>query len=59
VLDELRFVMPPDRVLIIAALGTLAVDEIRQIGYHVVARPTSAREVVAAAADWLRANDPR
>jgi hypothetical protein len=53
VLDELRFVMPPDRVLVITALGTLAVDEIREIGYHVVARPTSVREVIAAAASLL------
>jgi hypothetical protein len=53
VLDELRFVMPPDRVLVITALGTLAVDEIREIGYHVVARPTSVRDVIAAAASLL------
>ena len=56
VLDELRLVMPPDRVLVITALGTLTVDDIRQIGYHVVARPTSIRDVIAAAAGLLRAN---
>jgi hypothetical protein len=53
VLDELQFVMSPDRVLVITALGTLAVDEIREIGYHVVARPTSVRDVIAAAASLL------
>ena len=56
VLDELRFVMPPDRVLVISAVGTLTVDDIRQIGYQVVARPTSIRDVVAAAAGLLPAN---
>ena len=56
VLEELRFIMPPHRVLIITALGTLGIDEIRQIGYHVVARPTRIRDVVAAAAGLLRAS---
>jgi DNA-binding response OmpR family regulator len=58
VLDELRFVIRPDRVLVVTALGTLAVDKIRQLGYHVVTRPTSGREVVAAAAGLLRESGP-
>jgi DNA-binding response OmpR family regulator len=56
VLDELRFVMPSDRVLVITALGTVTVDEIRRIGYQVVTRPTSIRDVVAATTKLLRAN---
>jgi hypothetical protein len=55
VLDELRFVIPPDRVLVVAALGTLTVDQIRDFGYHVVTRPTSIREIVEATARLLRA----
>ena len=35
VLDELGYVMPPDRVLIVVALGTLTLDEVRQMGYQV------------------------
>jgi hypothetical protein len=53
VLDELRLVMPADRVVVIAALGTLPVDEIRESGYHVATRPISIRDVVAAAASLL------
>src|SRR5688572_22035177 len=33
VLDELRLIMSPDRVLVITALGTLSVDEVRAMGY--------------------------
>jgi len=59
VLDELRFVMPTDRVLVITALGTVTVDEIRHMGYHVLPRPTSIRDVITAAANVLRANASR
>jgi hypothetical protein len=58
VLDELRVVIPTDRVLVITALGTVTVDEIRDMRYQVVRRPTSVRDVVAAAANLLRANGP-
>ena len=55
VLDELRFVIAPDRVLVVTALGTLTVDQIRHFGYHVVTRPTSIHDVVEAAGHLLRA----
>lgn len=55
VLDELRFVIPPDRVLVVTALGTLTVDQIRHFGYHVVTRPTSIHEIVEATSRLLRA----
>jgi hypothetical protein len=48
VLDEMRFVIPPERVLVVAALGTLPIQEIRRLGYHVVRRPTSIRDIVSA-----------
>jgi hypothetical protein len=54
VLDELRYVIQPDRVLVVTALGTLAADEIRSLGYHVIARPASVGEIVTAAAGLLR-----
>lgn len=53
VLDQLRLVMPADRVLVITALGTLTVEEVRKIGYHVVTRPISIRDVVASAVRLL------
>jgi hypothetical protein len=57
-LEELPLVIPPDRVIVITALGTLAPDTIRQLGHHVVTRPTSVRDVVDAAAGLLRASQP-
>jgi hypothetical protein len=58
VLEELRLVIPPDRVIVITALGTLSPERIRQLGHHVVRRPTSVRDVVDAAASLLRASQP-
>jgi hypothetical protein len=52
-LAEVRGVMPPDRVLVMTALGTMTADEIRTLGFHVVTRPTTVRDVVAAAASLL------
>lgn len=54
VLDELRVVLPPQRVLVIAALGTLETREIAQIGYRVIDRPTSVRDVVRAVREMLQ-----
>lgn len=56
VLDELRSAMTPDRVLVITSLGTVTADEVNQIGCHAMARPTSVRDIVAAAAGLLRAD---
>jgi hypothetical protein len=56
VLEELRLVIPPDRVIVITALGTLAPDTIRQLGHHVVRRPTNVSDVVDAAASLLHAS---
>lgn len=55
VLDELRFVIPPDRVLVLTALGTVTVDQVRRFGYHVVTRPTSIYDVVEATVRLLQA----
>jgi hypothetical protein len=56
VLGELRALVPPDRVIVITALGTLTIDTIRQLGCHVVTRPTSVREVVETTSRLLRAD---
>lgn len=54
VLDELRVVLPPQRVLVIAALGTLETREIARIGYRVIERPTSVRDIVRAVREMLQ-----
>jgi len=52
-LDEVRGVMPPERVVVVTAMGTISADEIRRLGFHVVTRPATMRDVVAAAASLL------
>src|SRR5688572_13133626 len=54
VLDEVRFVIPPERVLVVTALGTIAKEDIRRLGFAVIERPTSVADIVAAAAARLR-----
>jgi hypothetical protein len=54
VLSEIPSVLQPDRVVIVTALGAVPVDEIRKIGYHVVPRPTTVGQIVAAVARLLR-----
>jgi hypothetical protein len=53
VLSELRVLMKPDRVLVITSLGTLATDDARRQGFHVMARPVSVGEIVAVATRLL------
>lgn len=57
-LDEVRGVMPPDRVVVVTAMGTMTADEIRRLGFHVVTRPVAVRDVVAAAASVLSVSSP-
>ena len=52
-LEEVRGVMPPERVVVVTALGTMTADEIRRLGFHVVTRPATIRDLVAAAASLL------
>jgi len=52
-LDEVPIVLPPDRVLVITALGTMAVDEVRRRGFRVVERPATIGEVVNVVATML------
>jgi len=53
-LDEVRFVMPADRVLIVTALGTPGKDEVQRLGFRAIERPTTVGEIVAAAARLTR-----
>jgi DNA-binding response OmpR family regulator len=53
VLDGLRLLMKPGRVLVLTALGTVPPEEIAQAGFTVLHRPASIEEVVAAARSAL------
>jgi hypothetical protein len=52
-LDEVRFIMPPDRVLVMTALGTLGGSEVQRLGFSVIERPVTVGQIVAAAAALL------
>ena len=57
-LDGLRVVIPPERVLVVTALGTLTADEIRRLGFRTIERPATIGEIVAAAASLLSVKPP-
>ncbi len=46
-LDEVRFVLPPERVLVVTALGSLTTDEVRHMGFNVVQRPATIGQIVS------------
>jgi hypothetical protein len=54
VLDEARAFLPPERILVVAALGTVASEKIERLGYSVISRPASIGDVVATATKLLR-----
>jgi hypothetical protein len=47
-LDEVRFVLPVERVLVITSLGSLTADEVKRLGFRVLERPVSIREIISA-----------
>lgn len=59
VLDDLRALTAPDAVLVITALGSLPVDDVRQRGFHAMARPASVGDVVARVHTLLGPASPR
>jgi hypothetical protein len=54
VLDDVRVVLPPDRVLVIMALGSISEDDVRGQGFEVIQRPATVGDVVAAVSRILR-----
>jgi hypothetical protein len=52
-LDEVRFLVPSDRVLVVTAMGTLTGNEVRRLGFKVIERPATIGEIVRAAASML------
>jgi hypothetical protein len=47
-LETARSIVAANCTIIITGLATLSVDELRQEGYEVIARPTSIKEIVTA-----------
>jgi len=46
-LNELREMIKPARVLVITALGTLTPDQLQKWGFHTIARPAIVADIVA------------
>jgi DNA-binding response OmpR family regulator len=55
VLEDLRVLMKPERVMVLSALGTLTPDEIERFGFRVLKRPIIVDDVVRAAKRSLAA----
>jgi len=47
-LEEVRIVLPPDRVLVVTALGSLTGAEVSALGFTVIERPVTIGQIVAA-----------
>jgi hypothetical protein len=58
-LDEVRFLIPSTRVLVVTAMGTLAANEVRRLGFTVIARPATIGEIVRAAVLMLSPTSTR
>jgi hypothetical protein len=48
-LEDVRLMVPPERVLVVTALGTLSAAEVRGLGFNVIERPATIGQVVAGA----------
>jgi AmiR/NasT family two-component response regulator len=49
VLRDLRLLMPPDRVLVLAAPASIAADQVERLGYVALRRPIAIGDIVDAA----------
>jgi DNA-binding NtrC family response regulator len=47
-LAEVRSFLPPDRVIVISALGSLNTDDVRKSGFEVIERPLEIAAIVEA-----------
>ena len=57
-LDEVRFELPPERVLVITALGSLTAEEVKALGFTVIERPVTIGEIVATIGAMLSRTPP-
>jgi hypothetical protein len=54
VLDEVRYLIPPAHVVVLASMATIPIDELRQIGFRVIPRPVTMRAIVEVLAGMLK-----
>ena len=54
VLNDLRVLMKPDRVLVLAAIGTIAATDLQHLPFRMLARPLVIKDVVETAAKAIR-----
>jgi hypothetical protein len=57
-LDEVRFELPAERVLVITALGSLTAEEVKALGFKVIERPVTLGEIVATIGEMLSRTPP-
>ena len=55
VLDDVRHLIPPHRVVVLAAIATMDPAAVRQMGFRVLARPIAVGAVVGAVREVLGA----
>jgi DNA-binding response OmpR family regulator len=51
VLDDLRGLMKPERVLVLMAMATISKADLERLGFHVLARPFAIEEITRSAAN--------
>lgn len=54
VLDEVRYLIPPGDVVVLASMATVPIDELRQLGFRVIPRPVTMHEIVTVLAEMLK-----
>lgn len=48
-LRQMRAVFPPDRVLVLHALGAADHEQLERLGFHIIARPVAIQDIVTTA----------
>jgi hypothetical protein len=56
VLNDLRLLMNPDRVLVLTAIGTVPETDIQRLGFHILSRPIVIDQIVRAATGLIWSN---
>jgi DNA-binding response OmpR family regulator len=59
VLKDLRALMDPDRVLVLAAGATVPETDIQRLGFHLLSRPIVIAQIVRAASSLIRSSSSR
>jgi hypothetical protein len=54
VLNEVRYLIPPADVVVLASMATIPIEELRQLGFRVIPRPVTMHEIVTVLAGMLK-----